>query len=562
MTKKRLVTLLLVAMISLSGVSILLNNARAADSTEASASSQTVASTDQSQTTSTTEAGAKIPAIKVKTEMVSKNHTSTIELVGTVKANDQVKIFGTSAGQLAKTLVSEGQKVKKGDPLFVIGGINAVKPAVLIQLEVAQENYNAAKKGLDLTKQGNAAALRASELQLESARHATEGSYLDLQVMDQNIGAVKNGLFYLNDSLNASETNNDLSLEKASNAIDSLKDAINSLERQKTRLEEMISNQGDEQSGEQQSGSTATDPATQLSELDKTIEDLYSQLEAARIGYEQLEQAKVISENQILGQIATSNTQGMVLNITRDSTATKQGLTDGTSDAARLAEEGYNATKVKNQASLLQSQTQLDLASSNLELAKIQADSLIVRAPLDGVIGEITANEGDIVSQQSSLTQVSGLNNFELRTSIDAENADLISVGNNAEVMIGGKYMKLPIKSIGAIADPATRLVTISIALPKVKFRANQTLNVRLTLEHGNLVKESGSFYIPLDALIIGTDAKYVYTVNNGVAERKVVETGEVHGDQVEILNGLSEDELVITEGSKTIVENQKVELS
>jgi|GEM_PF-1606141 len=583
MTSKRLVTLLLIATISLSGVSILLNNARAADGVAGS----TTAAADIAPVQ--TQSAPESTAVIVKTETVSRNHISTIDLVGTVKANDQVKIFGTAAGQLAKILVKEGQTVKKGDPLFVIGGINDTKAAALIQLEVAQKNYNAAKKGLDLTKQGNAAAVRASELQLQSARHLAEGSYIDMQVIDQNIGAVSNGLYYLNDNLNASQTNNDLSLEKTSNAIDALKDAINSLEKKKADLEEMISNQDSahqssfgQTSSQQADGTTSqassgaassamqgggttqsTDPATQLADLNKAIEDLYSQLETARIGYKQLEQAKTLSENLIQAQIATSETQGTVLNLNRTSAETKQGLMDGTSDAVKLAEEGLNASKIKNQASLLQSQTQFELASSSLELAKIQAESLVIRAPLDGVIGEISFNEGDTVSLQSAaLTQLSGLNSFELRTAVDIDSADLVSVGKNAEVMIGGKYIKLPIKSVGVFADPATRLVSVSIALPKVKFRANQTLKIRISLEHGNSVQAATSFYIPLDALIIGTEEKYVFIANNGIATRKVVETGDVHGDQIEIIKGLSENDLVITDGSKTILENQKVEIS
>jgi RND family efflux transporter MFP subunit len=564
MNSKRLVTILLVTAILFSGVSILMNSAFASDGSVV----QAPENDSQAQT--------EVAAVPVQTVKAAKDHVSTVDLVGTVKANDQVKVFSTAAGQITQILVAEGQTVKKGDPLFTVGGINGTKPIALIQLEIAQANYDAAKKGINLTKQGNEAALRASELQLESARHAAQGSYIDMQVFDQNINGVRNGLYYLNDSLNATQENNDLSLEKTANAINDLEDAIDDLEDQKAKLEEMIETQGDaSESGLQQSAgqqttgtggasgtgssAAATDPATLLAELDKTIDELETQLETARIGYKQLEQAKVLTENQILGQIATSETTGMVLNLNRDSAATKMGLYDGATDAVRLAEEGLNGAKIKNQASLLASQTQLNLASSNLEMARIQADALTVRAPADGVAGEVSANVGDIVSQASLLTQISGRNNYELRTAVDAESADLIVAGKSAEVMIGNKYVKLPVKSVGAYADSATRLVSVSIALPNLKFRANQTLKIRLSLEHGNSTSDADSFFIPLDALIIGTEEKYVFIVADGKAQRKVVETGDVHGDQVEIIKGLSQDDLVITEGSKTILEGQKV---
>jgi len=586
MNLRQKITVLLLLTITLSGIIILLNQAKAADGS-ASPSPQI-----------TTPSAKNLDAVKVKTETVSKNHKSTIDLVGTIKANDQIKVFATATGQVVNILVSEGQTVKKGDPLFVIGGINGTKPIALIQLEIAQKNYDAAKKGLEITEKSNTAALKAAQLQLLSAQHAAEGSNIDLQVFDRNISAINTGLNYMDSSLDATRRNSDLALENAQIGIDALKTSINKLEKQKADLEKFIEEHGttiasqpspaqnttgqgqpqglnasqpagqgaqDLSSGMgqlpsgQQNATNTTDLASQLATLNQTIEDLYTKLESAKIGYKQLEQARTLSQNTIMGQISQSQAQSDVLFLNKQSAATKLGLNDGGSDAVKLAQAGLDAARIKNEAALIQSQTQLALASSNLEMARIQADALTVRSPINGVVGEIGVNLGDLVSQQSLLTQISGQNNYELRTALDADSADLVKVGSIAEVLIGGKYIKLPVKSVSAYADPATKLVALSIALPKVNFRANAPLKIRLSLEHGNDALETGTFFIPLDALIIGTEEQYVFIVKNGKAVRRVVETGEVRGDQVAITKGLEEGDLVITEGAKTVLENQAV---
>jgi len=563
----RLVTAFLLLIILSAGTLIILGRAQAADSSPAPEASQ--------QANSATTATAIKPAVKVTVASVSKDTVSWTEMLGTVKANDQIKIFGTGAGQLQSVLVQEGAAVKAGDPLFVIGGLNGTKAAARIQLEIAQKSFMAAQKGLDITKKGNSAALAAAQLTLQSAQHQAEGSYLDLQVFDQNIAGVQNGISYLRDSFNATARNNELNFEKTQNGIDDLKDAINKLEEQKSRLENLSNEQSgnnDQQAAQQSSGGSgasqassggaaATDLPTQIAELDKTLEDLYSQLETAKIGYEQLEQARSLSENALMGQISTAESSGKVLYLNQIGMEKKLGLEDGSSDPVKLAEVGLNAARIKNEASLVTAQTQLDLARSNLELAQAQADGLIVKAPVNGIMGEILAHTGDIVSQQTMLTQVYGQKDFELRVAVDMDSADLISAGSYAEVEIGGKYIKLPVKSVAVTADAATRMVNITVALPKINFRANQTLRVRIPLSNTNAAQGNGGFYIPLDAVVIGTEEQYVFIDENGAAKRVNVKTGDIHGDQVQILEGLSESDKVIVQGAKTLIEGEKVTL-
>ncbi len=516
-----------------------------------------------SQTTDT--AKTALPSVKVTLATASTDSTSWLELLGAVKANDQIKVFATGAGQLQQVFASEGSLVKTGDPLFIIGGLNGTKPAALVQLETAQKNYVTAQNGLQLTNAGNDEALRVAELQLDSAKHQTEGSYVDLQVFDRNMDAARASLYYLQNSYDTSGQKNELDIEKTQKGIDDLKQSINDLENQKYSLEKQIEEQGTSadatgQSGVSSSGGqqTATDLPTQLAALNKTLEGLYSQLDTAKTGYQELLQGQAIANNQLLGQIAQAQTGENVLSLNQQSMGKKLGLDNGSSDPVKLAQEGLNAAKVKNQASLLQSQAQLDLARSNLELAQLQADALIVRAPIDGAVGEVLAHSGDLVSQQSMLTQISGQKDYELRVGVDADSAESVTAGSQAQVEIGGKYMNVPIKNIGTAADPVTRLVNVTVALPRINFRANQTLRVKIPLN--NAGRDLNTLFIPLDAVIVGTEEQYVFVDQNGVAIKKNVKTGEVRGDQVQILDGLASSDQVVVDGAKTLVEGQNIE--
>jgi RND family efflux transporter MFP subunit len=298
----------------------------------------------------------------------------------------------------------------------------------------------------------------------------------------------------------------------------------------------------------------------QIAAMDKSLDDLYQKLDDAKNGYKALLDGMTLGENQLLAQIQQAKTQGNVLYLTEQSTQNKLGLTDGSSDPQKIAEEGVAAVKIKNDAAILQTQAQLNLAKSNLELAGLQADSLIVRSPIDGTVGDILAHEGDLVGQQVMLAQIYGQRDFDLDVGVDSESADLITDNSKAEIMIGGRYIPVPIRNISPVADSLSKLVTVTLGLPKINFRINQSLRVRISI-NDNSGASISSVYVPLDAVIIATEEQYVYVLDGGKAVKKTVKTGEVSGDQIQILEGLSSSDKVIVDGAKSLIDGQEVTL-
>jgi RND family efflux transporter MFP subunit len=491
-------------------------------------------------------------SVPVSVSAVSKDSVSWMDLIGTVKANDQVKIFATASGQLQEILVSEGDKVKYGDPLFYIGGINGNKPAALIQLESAQTAYNNALNSVKLTLKGNEVSIKSAELQLDSAKHLAQGNARDLRIMDENLTALDTALYFLNDTFTASNSKNNIDVEKLEDGITELKNGILTLEREKSdAIDELDSNPSDSE-----------EINAQIDEINSQLDELYTQLEDAQDGLTQLQSGLNAANNQILGQIAQTKNQGEVLYLTKLGTESKLGMTeDGTTDQVKLAEEGLNAAKIKNEASVLQTKAQLDAATSALELAKLQADILLVRSPINGTVGQISVNEGDIVSGQSVLTQIHGQQKYDLIVGVNVDSANSISLNDKAEILIGGKYIKVPVKSISPSTDTSTKLVNVTVGLPNISLRSGQTLRVRIPLNIAGADTASGVRFVPLDAVIIATEEQYVFVAQDGKAVKKIVTTGDVFGDQIQILSGLDLDDRVIVEEAKNLMDGQDISL-
>jgi RND family efflux transporter MFP subunit len=490
----------------------------------------------------------------------AKGQDASMEFVGTVKAIDQIKILPATSGQIISSKVSNGDTVHRGDLLFEIGGLNGTEHPLRSQYDLVQTNFNNAQKALDAVKDGNDAALQVALLQVKSAQHQSDALAKDVGVYYRNIDAADSNISILRDNLDTTLYNNQQNLDKASLAIDTLDNSIQQLKVQKTRALDQLQDQLNDTEDQTGREKIQTQLDNSRDDFDQKIRDLNAQFQTAQISYNNATAAAQLAENQLQGQLSQSQAQQDVLNLNRDSLEIKAGYTGDSTDAVDIAKEGTAATQAKNKAALLQAQSLLDVAKTNLEIAKIQLEFLSVRAPVDGIIDQIAVRPGDTVGTQSLLAQIVNPKGFEMNIGV---NPDDVSRINKAEIQLGGKYLDVPIKNISTVVDPSTKLVNLTLGLPNIFFRANQVLNARLTF--GKSPADStvtDAYMIPVDALVIADDnSKYVFLDSDGIARKTPVAVGNIDGDQVAITSGLHDNDQIIVEGSQDLTDGQTVVL-
>ena len=67
---------------------------------------------------------------------------------------------------------------------------------------------------------------------------------------------------------------------------------------------------------------------------------------------------------------------------------------------------------------------------------------------------------------------------------------------------------------------------------------------------------------MPMSAISMRDDQRTVYVIEDGMAVRKVLKTGYIGENLVEVLEGISEDDLIITGGLNKVREGSKVKVS
>ncbi len=208
---------------------------------------------------------------------------------------------------------------------------------------------------------------------------------------------------------------------------------------------------------------------------------------------------------------------------------------------------------------------QLRAAEAQVAQAREAVNMTNVTAGMSGVVEEINVRVGEFFS---GATQQGGQIVIVNATSLKAE----VPVPDNyvAKVKKGGKVLiSVPetgkpafesvISVVGASINEQTRSFMTEAKLPSDPLlKPNQTAIMKI-LDY----EAKGTIAVPVNVVQSDEKGKYVYVMEKSgdkmIARKKTVNVGEVYNGIIEIKNGLSGGEVLITEGYQSIYDGQAI---
>lgn len=221
--------------------------------------------------------------------------------------------------------------------------------------------------------------------------------------------------------------------------------------------------------------------------------------------------------------------------------------------------------KIGSEIQYLQAQTQMVSAQRGVAQAKAQLAKTIIRAPFTGTIDEVFVEKGQVVAPSAQgLMRIVNLSNMYVSTSVPETYIGKLKVGTEVDVFLTslGKTYKGKVRQIGNFVNPSNRSFGIEVSVPNPEnlLRPNQVANLKIT------------DYINKNAVVVPTNViqedgegnKFVYTAINvsgktGTAKKVVVKLGQSSDNVTEILSGLSDNDVIVTEGMNTISDGMKL---
>ena len=114
------------------------------------------------------------------------------------------------------------------------------------------------------------------------------------------------------------------------------------------------------------------------------------------------------------------------------------------------------------------------------------------------------------------------------------------------------------VDKVSPIVDLNSRTALVEIEIPNDNHKLKPGMFARIKI----LIEEKeGVLTIPRDAIIRENSSHYVFVVKNNRVDRKKIETGLHEDNKFEVINGLSEGELVVTMGNTRLKEGDTVEV-
>ncbi len=179
-----------------------------------------------------------------------------------------------------------------------------------------------------------------------------------------------------------------------------------------------------------------------------------------------------------------------------------------------------------------------------------------ITAPFSGIITKKIANVGDLATPGKVLLKIEEGTKLQVLTAIPEAMILRVNKGDKLSVYVPSVNLTVEgeVAEISPTADPSSRTAPIKLHIgTNPNLRSGQFARIALAME------QTKTLVIPASAVVPFGQMERVFVVEKDKARLRIVRTGALNDNNVEILSGLGEGETIITVGNQTIIDGQPV---
>jgi multidrug efflux pump subunit AcrA (membrane-fusion protein) len=206
-----------------------------------------------------------------------------------------------------------------------------------------------------------------------------------------------------------------------------------------------------------------------------------------------------------------------------------------------------------------QALAQIDQARAEVANAQVYLSYARIASPISGVVVAKHTEVGSTATPGAPLLTIEDGSRYRLEVAVEESRLGKIRMGQRARMRIdalGADDLEGGVSEIMPAADPMSRSYTVKVDLP-----SRQGLRSGL---YGVARFASGrkqSMLIPRKAVVERGHLVGVFAVDDAsVARLRLVKTGKSHGENVEVLSGLSDGERIVVDGVANVKDGVKVQ--
>lgn len=196
-------------------------------------------------------------------------------------------------------------------------------------------------------------------------------------------------------------------------------------------------------------------------------------------------------------------------------------------------------------------QVNLNLANAQarLQQAEINLGDANIRSSIDGIVNKKMIEPGSVVSPGTPLFEIVNVSKLKLKVTVNEAQVAQLSLGKQVRV----KASVFPDKEFSG---------RITFIAPKADQALNFPVEIEIANNNGNQLKagmygtavfdfpnQAPVITIPRVAFVGSVNSNQVFVTDGKTAQLRNVVAGRILGEQVEVLSGLNEGEMVIISG-------------
>ena len=224
------------------------------------------------------------------------------------------------------------------------------------------------------------------------------------------------------------------------------------------------------------------------------------------------------------------------------------------------------AQNIGSEIQFLQAKSMFEAQKNGVEQLKKQIEKTIIKAPFSGTIDNVIAKEGEVVYPgRSNIMLLLNMDSMYVESNVPEKYLNSIYKGKDAklEFPLIGKYLNTSIRQAGNFINPNNRTYKIELNIPKNNLNIKPNLNTKVRVndyssDNAILIKEG---VISIDS----NNDKYVYKIERKekktYVSKTIIKIGENDGNHIEVLSGLSENDEIVSEGIRKLIDNSRVKI-
>lgn len=202
----------------------------------------------------------------------------------------------------------------------------------------------------------------------------------------------------------------------------------------------------------------------------------------------------------------------------------------------------------------------LEAARAAYELAQLELSYTNIVAPIDGVIAQRNAKEGNLIQLNSSLFRIVDTRRLEAVLNVPERDLATMEAGLRVTMQadaLPGKQFEGRIDRVSPVVDGGSGTFRVVVEFPGSDgLRPGMFGRIEVVYD-----ERTNALTIPRAALIEDGGETTVYAVRDGKAVRVPVQVGHLSGELAEVLKGLKEGEQVVTAGKIALRDGAAVEV-